>query len=128
MGRLMARNDETDGGRDKRDTHVRGHYSSAAHTHAHNTANATQGCRRNCLPPASLYFCHRLSFFPSAAPFIPPLSSVWAPIVCFPPRTLQCLSPETRIIPIESYSSRNCETCLYHLHFKWSSNGRDITG
>lgn len=33
MGRLMACNDETDGGRDKRDTRVRGHYSSAAHTH-----------------------------------------------------------------------------------------------
>lgn len=59
MARLMACNDETDGGRDKRDMHVRGHYSSAARTHIHSytqTANATQGCRRSRLPPTSLFF------------------------------------------------------------------------
>lgn len=76
MARLMACNDETDGGRDKRDMHVRGHYSSAARTHIHSytqTANATQGCRRSRLPPTHLsIFLTFFHFLSVALLFIPP--------------------------------------------------------
>lgn len=82
MGRLMACNDETDGRRDKRDMHVRGHYSSAAHTLTHtNTANTTQGCRKNCLPPTSFYFSHLFPFFFFFYIFLSPSCSSHPPSV-----------------------------------------------
>lgn len=116
MGRLMACNDETDGGRDKRDVHVRGHYSSAAHT---KTVNATHGCRTSRLSPTSLFLSPPfLSFSHSSHPPPAPLLS-----------RLQPVSLEIRIVHIKSHHSpQTVKLVFYHLRFEWSSSAQDITG
>lgn len=117
MGRLMACNDETDGGRDKRDMHVRGHYSSAAHTQRLKTQ--PKGCRRSRLPPTSLFLSPSSSFFfhlslsPSCSSHSPSVA-----VFCFSP--LRLLSVSSRDLS-HSYQITNL---FYFSCFRWETNGR----
>lgn len=131
MARLMACNDETDGGRDKRDMHVRGHYSSAARTHTHSytqTENATQGCRRSRLPPTSLFFSPSFVFSLSPSCSSHPPSVPLCLLLFFSSLLrLQSVSSEDlhHSYQIISFVT-NCETCFYHLYFKWNSNAQEL--
>lgn len=130
MARLMACNDETDGGRDKRDMHVRGHYSSAARTHIHSytqTANATKGAGGAVYHPP-LYFSHLLSFSLCRPPVRPTLHLCLC-VFCFFPSLLRLQSVSSEDLH-HSYQIilfvTNCETCFYHLYFKWNSNAQEL--